>query len=106
MSKNRKDVAAAKAAAAVEAERRAEDQDAAVEEAFVAGTLPEVDRRDDQDKAKLLDAFLSMGDGSSLEVRTGELRIRKAVIGNPQFIHASTAGRPVIEAVRELLEQI
>jgi len=34
-------------------ERRAEDQDTAVEAAFVAGTLPEEDRRDEPDGSEV-----------------------------------------------------
>lgn len=49
-------------------ERRAADQDAAVEQAFVAGTLPEADRRDRPDAG----SGLYRDNATTPHVKTGQ----------------------------------
>lgn len=75
-------------------ERRSEDQDSAVEEAFKAGTLPEVDRRTSDLLGKL-----ELPAGSSIEFSVNDVRATVKTDGaHPTFVHGKT--------LRDVAEQL
>jgi hypothetical protein len=75
-------------------ERRSDDQEAAIEEAFEEGTLPEADRR----ISDLLDR-LELPAGSSIEFGQNDVRATVKTDGaHPTYVHGKT--------LRDVAEQL